>query len=119
MVIRLPWVHFEQKMSPPHGCGFGLTCWIAAGVDSVLCVQTDETEAKDKATHKAIMEDTSIRVPGVIQVFEPPQVNPNSNMITYASIKMTTFFLRLLKQDTCRHPNTTLVLELAGLRVVA
>lgn len=36
--------------------------------------QTDATEAKDKADHKAIMEDTSIRIPGVIRVFRQPEV---------------------------------------------
>ncbi|CAM9610986.1 unnamed protein product, partial [Pylaiella littoralis] len=35
--------------------------------------RTDATEAKDKATHKAIMEDTSIKVAGVIRVFGRPQ----------------------------------------------
>lgn len=39
-----------------------------------LCVQTDATEAEDKAAHKAIMEDKSISVPGAIQVFRYPQV---------------------------------------------
>ncbi|CAM9822469.1 unnamed protein product, partial [Hapterophycus canaliculatus] len=34
--------------------------------------RTDATEAKDKADHKAILEDTSIRVPGTIQVFRRP-----------------------------------------------
>ncbi|CAN0201874.1 unnamed protein product [Ectocarpus sp. 4 AP-2014] len=35
--------------------------------------RTDATEAKDKADHKAIMEDTSIRIPGVIRVFRQPE----------------------------------------------
>lgn len=39
-----------------------------------LSVQTDATEAEDKRAHKAIMDDTSINVPGAIQVFRWPQV---------------------------------------------
>ena len=39
-----------------------------------LFVQTDATEAQDKKSHKAIMDDKSISVPGSTQVFRCPQV---------------------------------------------
>ena len=56
------------KLSRFRATGLGCRCL------RFLFVQTDATEAEDKKSHKAIMDDKSISVPGSIQVFRCPQV---------------------------------------------
>eukprot|EP00903_Cladosiphon_okamuranus_P012982 g12115.t2 len=62
-----------KKISAIMGLGDDIIKKDLRGTELQKKERTDKTEAEDKRAHKAIMDDTSIDVPGAIQVFRWPQ----------------------------------------------